>query len=78
MCSATGRKKAAKETQEGCLSLLMKSVCAGGGNVGPGQAAGLDGADILWMSFLFFQKKMDMFRSIPLGCCFSFLLALFI
>ena len=25
--------------------------------MGPGRAAGLDGADILWMSFLFFQKS---------------------
>ena len=46
--------------------------------MGPGRAAGPDGADIRRMSFLFFQKRIDMFRSIPLGCCFSFLLALFI
>ena len=29
------------------------------------------------MSFLFFPKRIDVFRGIPLGCCFSFLLALF-
>ena len=52
--SAPGRKKAAKETQEGCLSLWIGSVCAGGGNVGPGRAAGPGGADIRRMSFLFF------------------------
>ena len=76
-CFATGRKKAAKETQEGCLSLWIRSVCAGGGNVGPGRAAGPDGADIRRMSFLFFPAHVFC-GSIPLGCCFSFLLALFI
>ena len=56
--------------------------------MGPGRAAGPDGADIRRMSFLFFLKRSRhvprregtalFCGSIPLGCCFSFLLALFI
>jgi len=80
-CSAPGRKKAAKETQEGCLSLWIGSVCAGGGNVGPGRAAGPDGADIRRMSFLFFQREAEtsapgrygsVLRQHPAGMLFFF------
>ena len=56
--------------------------------MGPGRALGPDGADIRRMSFLFFSKRSRCvpYRegaalfcgSIPLGCCFSFFLALFI